>query len=97
MSMTQCAECSQPVSSTAVMCPHCGAPPEVALAKTARASAEALPEVLDGAIRAASMWPEGELTKEQLEAVILVDGDFVRVHYRLAWIIVSYFYLWSAI
>ena len=77
MSMTQCAECSQPVSSTAVMCPHCGAPPEVALAKTARVSAEALPEVLDGAIRAASMWPEGELTKEQLEAVeqVKLDGQ----------------------
>ena len=73
--MTQCAECSQPVSSTALMCPHCGAPPEVALAKPMQTSNEALPEVLDEAIRAASMWPEGDLTKEKLEAVEQVKLD----------------------
>ena len=31
--MTECAECGQDISTTAVMCPHCGAPPEVALAE----------------------------------------------------------------
>ena len=75
MSMTRCAECTQPISTTAPTCPHCGAPAEIALAKPTRGSTEALPEVLDGAIRAASMWPEGELTKEQLEAVEQVKLD----------------------
>ena len=32
MALTQCAECGERISDTAVMCPHCGAPPEVALA-----------------------------------------------------------------
>ena len=32
MAMTECAECGQGISTTAVMCPHCGAPPAVALA-----------------------------------------------------------------
>jgi len=35
MAMTVCAECGKDISTSAVMCPHCGAPPEVALAAAA--------------------------------------------------------------
>ena len=73
--MTQCAECTQPISSKAVMCPHCGAPPEVALAKRMQKGNEPLPEVLDEAIRAASMWPEGDLTDHQLSNIEQVKLD----------------------
>ena len=79
MAITQCAECSQPVSSKAVMCPHCGAPPEVALAKTTQTGNEILPEVLDEAIRAASMWPEGDLTDQQLSNIEQVKLDDTEV------------------
>ncbi|MBI61361.1 MAG: hypothetical protein CMO79_02975 [Verrucomicrobiales bacterium] len=73
--MTQCAECTQPISSKAVMCPHCGAPPEVALAKRIQKGNEPLPEVLDEAIRAASMWPEGDLTDHQLSNIEQIKLD----------------------
>lgn len=75
MSMTQCAECEQPISSTAVMCPHCGAPPEVALVMSAQASKETLPDLLEEAIRAASMRPEGDLSEDQLREVEQVKLD----------------------
>ena len=57
------------------MCPHCGAPPEVALAKRIQKGNEPLPEVLDEAIRAASMWPEGDLTDHQLSNIEQIKLD----------------------
>ena len=69
MSMIRCAECTQPISTTAATCPHCGAPAEIALAKAEPVDTEVLPELLDEAVRAASMWPEGELSKEHLAGV----------------------------
>ncbi|MBO35639.1 MAG: hypothetical protein CMO64_05570 [Verrucomicrobiales bacterium] len=33
MALTECAECGKGISAAAVMCPHCGAPPEVALGR----------------------------------------------------------------
>lgn len=75
MSMTRCAECTQPISTTAATCPHCGAPAEIALAKAESVPPKALPELLDEAVRAASMWPEGELSKEQLAGVEQVKLD----------------------
>ena len=75
MSMTRCAECTQPISTTAATCPHCGAPEEIALAKAKPVGTEVLPELLNEAVRAASMWPEGELSQEQLAGVEQVKLD----------------------
>jgi len=77
MAMTLCAECAKPVSTTAVMCPHCGAPPAVALGRDAME--EPMPEVLEGAVRATSMWPEGAVTAEQWAAVEQVKLDEAEV------------------
>ena len=74
MSLTECAECGKEISTHAVMCPHCGAPPAVALAGVAGERAET-PEkgevsaVLEEAIRMALRLPEGELTAECLRQV----------------------------
>ena len=72
--MTECAECGKAISTSAVMCPHCGAPPAVALAVVSRDSA-AIPATLDEAIRAALQMPEGELTPELLAKVESVKLD----------------------
>ena len=66
------------------MCPHCGAPPEVALAKRIQKGNEPLPEVLDEAIRAASMWPEGDLTDHQLSNIeqINLDDRFFKTYFE---------------
>ena len=74
MAMTQCAECGDAISTSAVMCPHCGAPPAVALA-VASQEGVAIPATLDGAVRAALKWPEGDLTSEQLAKVESVKLD----------------------
>ena len=68
MALTQCAECGKEISTTAVMCPHCGAPPAVALAGEAVEPAE-ISAVVEAAIRAALRLPEGDLTPEQLAKV----------------------------
>ena len=71
MALVQCAECGKEISTTAVMCPHCGAPPAVALAGAAKDAVEPaeISEVLDAAIRAALRLPEGDLTPERLAKV----------------------------
>ena len=75
MSMTRCAECTQPISTTAATCPYCGAPAEIALTKAEQVDTAVLPKLLDEAVRAASMWPEGELSQEQLAGVEQVKLD----------------------
>ena len=74
MAMTECAECGEAISTSAVMCPHCGAPPAVALAVASQES-EAIQATLDEAIRASLQWPEGDLTPEQLAKVESVKLD----------------------
>jgi uncharacterized Zn finger protein (UPF0148 family) len=74
MAMTECAECGKAISTSAVMCPHCGAPPAVALAVASQES-EAIQATLDEAIRASLQWPEGDLTPEQLAKVESVKLD----------------------
>ena len=76
--MTQCAECGEGVSTTAQMCPHCGAPAAVALAvKTMEVDQS--PEVLKEAVYASLQWPEGELTPEQLAKVESVKLDSAEI------------------
>ena len=82
MAMTECAECGEAISTSAMMCPHCGAPPAVALAVVLQKDAGILP-VLDEAIRASLQWPEGELTPEQLAKVESVRLDEAEID-RLA-------------
>ncbi len=82
MAMTECAECGEAISTSAVMCPHCGAPPAVALAVALQKDAGILP-ALDEAIRASLQWPEGELTPEQLAKVESVRLDETEID-RLA-------------
>lgn len=77
MAMTTCAECAQPISTTALMCPHCGAPAAVALGRNAKE--EPMPAVLEGAVRATSMWPEGDVAAEQWAAVEQVKLDQAEV------------------
>lgn len=77
MSMTVCAECDEPLSTTAAACPHCGAPATVAL-RVPAAAVEDWPESLEAAVRAALQWPEGELTAArlaQVESVKLDEAD----------------------
>ena len=74
MAMSECAECGGEISTSAVMCPHCGAPPAVALAVASQES-EAIQATLDEAIRASLQWPEGDLTPEQLAKVESVKLD----------------------
>lgn len=77
MAMTLCAECAKPISTTAMMCPHCGAPAEIALERTQKD--EPMPELLESAVRTTSMWPEGEVRAEQWAAVEQVKLDEVEV------------------
>ena len=74
MSMAICTECSQPLSTTAAACPHCGAPAAVAL-RVPAAVVEDWPESLEAAVRAAMQWPEGELAAVQLAQVESVKLD----------------------
>ncbi len=74
MAMTECAECGKTISTSAVMCPHCGAPPAVALA-VASQDELVIPSVLQEAIRLALQMPEGELTPELLAKVDSVKLD----------------------
>ena len=74
MAMTECAECGKAISTSAVMCPHCGAPPAVALA-VASQDELVIPSVLQEAIRLALKMPEGELTPELLAKVDSVKLD----------------------
>ena len=67
MAMTQCAECGEGISDTAVMCPHCGAPPEVALARDAKTVVPG--DLLEAAIREALHLPEGVLGEAELAKV----------------------------
>ena len=76
MSMATCTECSQPLSTTAAACPHCGAPAAVAL-RVPAAAVEDWPESLEAAVRAALQWPEGELAQVQLAQVESVKLDEV--------------------
>mgnify|MGYP006142699031 FL=1 len=76
MSMAICTECSQPLSTTAPACPHCGAPAAVALRVPAADPAD-WPEALEAAVRAALQWPEGELAAAQLAQVESVKLDEV--------------------
>ena len=73
MAMTLCAECAKPISTTAMMCPHCGAPAEIALERTQKD--EPMPELLESAVRTTSMWPEGKVRAEQWAAVEQVKLD----------------------
>jgi Leucine-rich repeat (LRR) protein len=68
MALVQCAECGKEISTKAEMCPHCGAPPAVALAGVSGEDTD-VPAVLEQAIRAALRMPEGDLTPEQLAKV----------------------------
>ena len=77
MAMTLCAECAKPISTTAMMCPHCGAPAEIALERTQKD--EPMPELLESAVRTTSMWPEGKVRAEQWAAVEQVKLDEVEV------------------
>ena len=77
MAMTLCAECAKPVSTTAMMCPHCGAPAEIALGGIKKG--EPMPEFLESAVRATSMWPEGKVAAEQWAAVEQVKLDEVEI------------------
>ena len=72
--MTECAECGGGISTSVVMCPHCGAPPAVALA-VASQEGVAIPATLDEAIRASLQMPEGELTPELFAKVESVKLD----------------------
>ena len=76
MSMVICTECSQPLSTTAPACPHCGAPATVALRMPAAVATD-WPEALEAAVRAALQWPEGELAAVQLAQVESVKLDEV--------------------
>ena len=77
MAITACAECAQPISTLALMCPHCGAPPAVALGE--RSGNGRMPTLLEQAVRATSMWPEGEVTASQWAAVEQVRLDEAEV------------------
>ena len=76
MALANCAECGKEISTHAAMCPHCGAPPAVALAGTGGETD--VPAVLEQAIREALRLPEGDLTPEQLvkvESLKLDEAD----------------------
>ena len=74
MAMTECAECSGKISTTAETCPHCGAPAAVALAIASLGNI-CVPTILQEAIYASLQWPEGELTSEHLAKVESVKLD----------------------
>ena len=77
MAMTQCAECGEGISDTAVMCPHCGAPPEVALADAVEPAAPCV--LLESAIREALHLPEGDLGTAELAKVESLKLDETEV------------------
>ena len=74
MAMTECAECGKAISTSAVMCPHCGAPPAVALTVASQEDFIITTTLLE-AIRLALQMPEGELTPELLAKVDSVKLD----------------------
>ena len=74
MAMTECAECGKAISTSAVMCPHCGAPPAVALAAASQEGFVITTTLLE-AIRASLQMPGGELTPELLAKVDSVKLD----------------------
>jgi hypothetical protein len=76
VAMTDCAECGGKISTTAEMCPHCGAPAVVALAVASHEDF-VIPTNLHEAICASLQWPEGALTPEQLDKVesVKLDGS----------------------
>lgn len=79
MGLQPCAECGGVISTVAVMCPHCGAPPSVALRAVSHAAGSAVfDEPLEQAVRAALRLPEGELGHEQLARVesLKLDENF---------------------
>jgi len=78
MSMATCAECKQPLSTTAAACPHCGAPALVALRPPVTAPAD-WPEPLEAAVRAALQWPEGDLATDQLKKVESLNLDLAEL------------------
>ena len=73
MAMTECAECTKAISTSAVMCPHCGAPPEVALAYKESASDE-LVDWVEDVVREALQQPEGDLDYAKVEALKREDA-----------------------
>lgn len=66
MAMTACAECGKDISTSAVMCPNCGAPPEVALAVAASVD-ESPSGWLEEAVREALHQPEGKVDLARVE------------------------------
>ena len=76
MSMTECAECGKSISTSAVMCPHCGAPPEVALIDKVEESGELMDWVED-VVREALHQPEGDLDYAKVEALKREDAGVV--------------------
>ena len=70
MAMSECAECGKAISPSAVMCPHCGAPPAVASQEDF-----VITTTLLEAIRASLQMPEGELTPELSAKVDSVKLD----------------------
>ena len=73
MAMTECAECTKAISTSAVMCPHCGAPPEIALANKESASDE-LVDWVEDVVREALHQPKGDLDYAKVEALKREDA-----------------------
>ncbi len=73
MAMTECAECGKAISTSAVMCPHCGAPPEVALADKVEAPGE-LVDWVEHVVREALHQPEEDLDYGKVEALKREDA-----------------------
>ena len=73
MAMTECAECAKAISTSALMCPHCGAPPEVALADKVEASGE-LVDWVEHVVREALHQPDGDLDYTKVEALKREDA-----------------------
>ena len=76
MAMTECAECGKSISTSAVMCPHCGAPPEVALADKMEAPGE-LVDWVEHVVREALHQPDGDLDYTKVEALKREDAGVV--------------------
>ena len=76
MAMTECSECGKAISTSAVMCPHCGAPPEVALADKVEAPGE-LVDWVEHVVREALHQPEGDLDYGKVEALKREDAGVV--------------------
>ena len=65
MALVDCQECGRQISPRAVMCPHCGAPPEVALAEAQPTGVPA--DWLERAARVSLHQPEGTLDLDRVE------------------------------